>query len=191
MSEQEYDMVNPSFEGDMPRRFRATNEMVAAQDAWSSFSKHIYENLPRFAFTLQRASDGKLFDFMAEEKIKKGSVTFKITQLDSPSSEADATFKEALRHAQENKKMLGGMRRKRYQHVDEAGDDDDDDDDDDFEDAEDAYDRLRYQRLTRRSVPAYYVWYTPSRYTTVVPNFNFYAPTFDGFTPYVEIQLLH
>ena len=61
-------LVNPYIEGDFNKVYSGKTAQTAARNVWENLSKHITNNVPKFAFTLERVNDGELFHYMIQEK---------------------------------------------------------------------------------------------------------------------------
>ncbi|AYV82072.1 MAG: hypothetical protein Homavirus5_14 [Homavirus sp.] len=166
-----YKLVNPHIEGEFKSLFTEKSHFDAAQKSWEKLSSHFTNNIPLFAFTLERLKDNQLFHFTVKEDIKDNMVEYKITEIKPKLSvEEETQFKKTL------KNMEGGRSRKhRY----------DDDDDDDSSSTTEIYKKAKYNSMIRKSQPITWWWYTPTPYKLD----TFFVPTFAvPLTPYVEIQ---
>ncbi len=173
MSNSNYKFVNPHIEGDFKNLFSGKNHIDAARVAWEKLSTNFTNNLPKFAFTLEKVGDGKLYHFLVKEKINNGSVTYKINGIDLNSREVDR-LREKIGSLQK-----GGKRKR-----DRSDDDLDLDDDDELDDSDDMYNMIRYGK--RVSGPIKYWMYDPIAYARYMETF--YTPNFIvPITPYVEI----
>lgn len=76
-----YEMINPVIQGKLKTTFKATSDLDAANKAWSSVSKYISNNVPKFAFTLKNTKDGSLCHFSVEETKKGKEASFNISKL--------------------------------------------------------------------------------------------------------------
>jgi len=172
-----YELINPYIEGQFDRTFNGKTHIDAAQDAWESISEHITNNIPRFAFTLKKVSDGSLHHFQVTEKVNDDNVNYNVTKLNIKTSKKQQKQFDAYFDKFKNSKVMTGGQRKRRRYKD----DDDDDDDDEFDD-DDLYDELDFYRAINVQPPIYYWWYYPSWYHYD----HFFVPTFTG-TPYIDI----
>lgn len=175
MPGNQYRLINPVIEGKFNSVFTGKSELDVAEKAWSGMSKYFSNNVPKFAFTMERISDGKLCHFMVKED-KKGDedVDWKISEL----------------NLKKTKKQEEALRRKlnelRNQH---GGADKDDKDEDDSSsssfDLNKAYSKMRYNTLsTAYTMPFVYWGYTPWIYDLE----SFYMPIFvANMYPYVEV----
>ena len=67
MSNSNYKFVNPHIEGDFKNLFSGKNHIDAARIAWEKLSTNFTNNLPKFAFTLEKVGDGKLYHFLPSQ----------------------------------------------------------------------------------------------------------------------------
>lgn len=169
-----YTLVNPYIKGDFNCEFSGSSAIDAASECWSTLSEHFTNNLPKFAFTLQKG--GKLYHFNVKEDVdESGLVNFNIKELKNVSSNCESNFKNNLKSA---KSQSGGKKKKKK---------DDDDDSDSDSDEEKLYNRLRYERIKDSSNLIYYWWYYPNMYAYDV----YYVPTFTyPLTPYIEVSTI-
>jgi hypothetical protein len=176
-----YQLVNPHIEGSFKKLFSGGTPFDAAQNAWNNISKYITNNVPRFAFTLERTNDNKLFHFVVKEDITQGVVEYSLERLDLKIPKRAVTaFRTKLKTV---KKQYGGKK-----NDDEDEDDDDDDDDDDYKKDDDyeLYKRIKRQMRTSSSEITfwgYYPWY---------PIDSVFIPTFiPGISPINEYYIFH
>ncbi len=186
MSNSNYKFVNPHIEGDFKNLFSGKNHIDAARTAWEKLSANFTNNLPQFAFTLEKVGDGKLYHFLVKEKITNGSVTYKINGIELNPIEINR-LREKISVIQ-----LGGRRKKdkniKITKVEIDDDDDeldlDDEDELDDSDSDDMYNMIRYGK--RITGPIKYWMYDPIAYARFMETF--YTPNFIvPITPYVEI----
>ena len=145
-------------------------------------SKYVTNNVPSFAFTLEKTSDNSFHHFLIKEEINDDMVKYSITDY-KPKSGGEKKLRESLKKFDNNNQSGGEKKKKRYK---KRRYDDDDDDDDDFDDLDDVYDRVRRQKYLHQSQPILYWWYNPLAYQLN----NFYIPTFTHpLTPYVQVDL--
>ncbi|MBA42969.1 MAG: hypothetical protein CMF62_03040 [Magnetococcales bacterium] len=176
----------------MKNLFSGNTPEDAAQKTWNRLSSYINQNVPRFAFSLERINDKKKFHFMVKETIKGGSVNYSLESLSFSNSEKKLNkFLDKVEQFKLKEKQVGG-RRKRYE--DDDLDDDDlpdlddelpdlDDDDDDLDDDHKDMILQLYRTVSR---PINYWYYNP-----VVYGIDYiFMPTFTApLIPYVEIDL--
>ena len=171
-----YNLINPSIQGNLENTFSGTNQLDAAVDAWDSLSKYITNTVPRFAFTLENTNDGQLHHFLVKENLSGGnSATYKITELDLNMKPSDVkAFKARINKFK--KSQAGGKKRKDK--------DEKDDDDDSTTSSSEAYSALKLYKQATKPLPIHYWWYDP-----IVYRFDsFYVPTFvSPLTPYIEV----
>lgn len=182
-----YKLVNPMIEGTLQTEFEGNSTIEAAQTAWNTISKHIYDNVPKFAFTL-RDKDGKLHNFVINEvesatKNNGGKIKYKLASLGGVNKNIERAFKNKLVEVEQSRKQSGGVRHKRYNNLDEDSDEDSDEFDEDA-----LYKAIRYKRNINLAQPIVYWWYSPTLYKEYLKNF--YMPSFVQMTPYVEVELV-
>jgi len=173
-----YKLVNPNIKGNMNTTFDGNSHYNVAQKVWNELSSYFTNNVPKFAFTLQRTKDGKLFHFLVKEKIKNDEskmVDFEISELKIKNAEKNNNkLKNIIKELDENDKK-GGYR-------------DLDDDDDDFSYQLSPYQfnpyMLNHYQLNNQ--PIVWWWYDPIFYqleTCFIPTFVM------PLAPYVQLQL--
>ena len=171
-----YRFVNPHIEGEFKNLFTGKTPTNAADNAWNSLSEYIKGDIPKFAFTLERVSDKKLFSFIVKEKKvgnKNVDYSLKIIEKNPPKS----TIKKFKSKLALVKKQYGGNKSSSKRN---NNNDDDDEDDDDS-----SYIYKRMKHLLNRE-PIVYWWYSPWYYDIEY----FYMPNFLlPYTPYVQIDL--
>ncbi len=150
-----YELVNPYIIGGMKNSFSATDSKSAADNAWSSLSQYITNNVPKFAFTLRNINDGKLSHFLVKEKLNKDkSVDYSIKEL-----------KLKLNKEQENyitkniERIQNGGKKKDDSESDSSDSSSDSSDD---SDSDDIYKKIRY--FKNKNQPLNYLWYSPLIY---------------------------
>lgn len=171
----QYKLVNPYIDGKFNSKFTGKSETEVAEKAWNSMSKYFASNVPRFAFTMERLSDGKLCHFKVEEdKNDDEDVSYQISQMN-------------LKHSKkQNEQLRNKLQTVRKQH---GGADDDDDDDDSpyrIDRMEKLYSKLRYNTMSNSFLasPMIYWWYNPLVYDLE----SFYVPVFvPQVHPYMEV----
>lgn len=80
---ENYKLVNPYVKGSINLSAKGADEVQAAGRIWTNLSKNFEKNLPKFAFSIERVSDGKLYHFLVKETITNQDVNFKISELDN------------------------------------------------------------------------------------------------------------
>lgn len=184
----EYKLVNPYIEGKFKTIFSGNSQIDAAHNAWKSLSSYFMNNIPKFAFTLERVSDGKYHHFLVNEYInKKNVVNYKISEFNISNKKDEEVLRKKIELIHKNKNNnnnnnnISGGRQKRYE------DDEDEDDDEFLEDTDtDLYRRIKYQRMIQQAQPILYWFYVPYIYRVYLNTF--YVPTFiTPLTPYIEI----
>lgn len=179
-----YKLVNPCIGGNMNTIYSGKSHLDAAKNTWVNLSQYLTNSVPRFAFTLEKTSDGKLHHFLVSEKADAGKKTsYSISSLDiNLSSKQSNAFKndvkdiQAKLNAEDGDEQDGGDKKKhRYR-------DDDSSSDSELEDAI----RLMKYKVAQKAQPIYYWWYNPLVYNAV----DLYIPTFTvPLSPYVHINL--
>jgi hypothetical protein len=183
-------LVNPSIVGSANKSISASNEHDAASEAWNNLSQYITNNVPKFPFSIERTSDGKLFHFLVKEKRKAGSkvVDFSISPLSvklTKSQLAEIKGKIENIHTANDKVQSGG---KHKHHHDKDKKDSEDDSSSSSSSASDSSDSDVYNKMSifgyNTSYPIAYWWYSPTLYSLD----TVYIPTFTvPLTPYVEL----
>ncbi len=175
-----FKLVNPLIVGgDMNNTYSCGSQKEAAENAWKKLSKYISGSVPRFAFTIERTSDGKLYHYVVKEKVKGESVDFSIKELDLKLNKNQvAAFKEQILN------VTDSVQRGGKKHDDSSSSDDD-------SDSSEIYEKIKAMRA--KSLPFSYMWYNPVIYT--VESFgttvleSVYIPTFTvPVAPFFEIN---
>lgn len=174
-----YQLVNPYIEGEFEKSYSAKSPSECAEKVWDNLSGYLTGNVPKFAFTLQKESDGKLYHFLVKEKVKGDLVDYSISQLNLDLNK-DVLSNFSSRVEKINRmSQAGGKKSKKH----------DDDDSSSSEDLDELYNKVMAQRMKHQNQPILYWWYTPSLYEYVVGSV--FVPTFVvPLTPYVEIYPL-
>ena len=214
-----YRIVNPRIGGEFNDTVTAESAPIAAQKIWTSLSKYITNNVPRFVFTLQETGkNGKYHHFQVTESPQGRLANYTIKNLDpnlvskdqinlfrSEANRLDRKFDVVGANVYTDSGstkvgMVGGRhrscsRRRRMSisllNDNDDEDDDEDDDDDDDDDDNDPESELFYKRIRslNKPQPIVYWWYSPQLYS----NYNLssvYIPTFNPpLLPYVEVSL--
>lgn len=170
-----YKLVNPYIKGEFNTLFNEKSHLDAAKKCWENLSSHFTNNIPVFAFSMERVKDNKLHHFVVKESVKNNMVEYKISELDVNMSKKEENELRSQIKNVENDEMKGGKRR-RF---------DDDDDDDDTSSTTEAYYKYKYNQIVNRTnQPIVWWWYNPYPYRLR----TFFVPTFTvPLTPYVEI----
>lgn len=175
-----YTLINPSIEGNIVSTFSGKNQLDAAVDAWNGLSKYMTNNIPRFAFTLERNEDGKLHHFLVNEKLAgDGSASYKISELDVDMKPSDVkSFKNRINKFKQSKaqEQAGGKKHK------------DDDSSSSSSSSSEVFDVLRVYNYATKTYPIGYWWYDPLVYRLD----SVYIPTFvTPLTPYIEVATIN
>lgn len=164
----QYKLINPVMKGNMNTTVKAKDELAAANKMWQEMSQYFSNNVPKFAFSMEKASGG-VSHFMVKESLKNNdNASYEISELSINLSKANNNlFKERCGRAQN--KSVGG--KKKHNKDDESSSEDD------------IYDIIA-KKSASLVTPIHYVWYDPYIY-----NFDsVYFPTFvHPWTPYVEL----
>ena len=165
-----YKLVNPYIKGDFDSTFKASTPLKAADKCWTELSQYFTNNVPKFAFTLERTTDGKFFHFSINEKQTGSSVDYKIAEIKM--KEQDEKILRNKLDNMESGEMSGG----KHKHKD-------DDDSSSEYGMYSFYNHLR--NFHNYGMPFYYFWYSPLPYTYD----TCFIPTFRvPIVPYIEIQ---
>jgi hypothetical protein len=182
-----YNLVNPCIGGSIKTQYEAKSHMQAAKDAWEDFSQYLTNSVPKFAYTLERTSDGKLFHFSVNEKIGKNkNASFSINELNVGLSNSQLnSLKSDFNNMQNKLDGQFGGKKHRYD------DDNDkkhknDEEDDSSSSSSDLVNAIRLLKYKQQNQPIVYWWYNPLIYRTN----DLYIPTFiSQLSPYVHINL--
>ena len=194
-----YRLFNPYIKGEFKNLFSGKTPSDAAQTAWKELSSLFTNNVPRFAFSLERVSDNSLYHFLVKESIEDDMVDYEINELKVKATKKELDGIRASKKKFDNNMNGGGKggkskrkrkrrRKKKYEDDDDDDEDyyDDDDDSDSDEELEDLYDKIRMQKYLHQDQPIFYWWYNPLLYKID----SFYIPTFVApLSPYVEIAV--
>ena len=171
-----YILVNPHIEGSVDTKFKTRTVDEAANLAYDTVSKYFSNNLPKFAFTLQKAGSDNFYHFNVSEKINKNDkIKFEIKQNTSITNINGLV--KFIETSEEN--LTGGKHRsKKYR----LGEDDSSESSSDSSEEDYYY----YYKPVNRSLPITYWSYYPYVYNLR----QFYVPTFvPAISPYVYISL--
>ena len=187
MVKSQYKLVNPYIEGEMKTSFSALNNLDAAKEAWETLSKNFTNNLPKFAFTLQK-NDGSLSHYLVKETADRDTVNFSIEQIHPKLSKKKIDdFKKRIKNLETSKNKVGGENDEDKKHKRKGKHDDDDSSSScEGDDSDLFYEKLRYNLLKNRYSPIVYWSYTPYIYQLR----SFFMPTFlVPQTPFVHVHL--
>lgn len=174
-----FQLINPYIEGNLEKLYNGKNPLDAAEKLWSNLSTHITNNLPKFAFTMERTSDGKLFHFLVKENVKGGLVDFSIENIDVKLKKKDITQLKKKVEELQVRQSGGGKRKKSKKRSRKSDDDSSSESSDYYGKALDNY----------NNQPIVYWWYTPWLYETTVGSV--FVPTFTfPIVPYIELSNL-
>lgn len=196
-----YKLINPVIEGKLNTTFTAKSDLDAANKTWTSISKYISNNVPKFAFTLENTNDGTLSHFLVKEKLNGDkNASFNLSKLKIKSdSKKEKEFRSRI------VKQAGGKHRKH--NNDKRKDEDKDDEDDSSSTSSTSTSCSKssnvkifspfssmspYSAISSFSpyyqYPIEYWWYDPYYYSLD----SLFIPTFVyPLTPYVEITTLN
>lgn len=170
-------LINPYIEGSFKKIFTGNSAHDAATEAWNNLSKNFTNNVPKFAFTLEKLNGGTLHHYIVKEKIGNNKmVNYKLTEMDIKNkSEQIKNFKNNLKTIQN-----GGKKRREEEDDDESSSTSSDEDSESSE----IFQKIRLQKFLKRDSPIVYWWYDPMLYNMDY----FYMPTFvSTLSPYVAI----
>ena len=180
-----YNLVNPCIGGSLNTQYGGKSHLEAAKNAWEDFSQYLVNSVPKFAFTLERSSDGKLYHFTVNEKIGGGkNASYSITELDVNLTPKQLSSLKSDYNNMQNKLdgQLGGKKH-RYHDGDKKNEEDDSSSSSSDSDLANAIRLLKYKQQNQ---PIVYWWYNPLVYRTN----DLYIPTFiTPLSPYVHINL--
>lgn len=174
-----YKLINPVIEGDLKLNFKGKSDLDAANKAWSNISKYISNNVPQFAFTLEKKG-GKLCHFSVKEKRNGKEASFNISELN-----LDLDDRKEKEFKQRISKQAGGKKRRKKRK----------DDDDDSSSSSDELNGLispwsatgLYSPYNTSVLPITHWWYDPYVYSLE----SLYIPTFVyPLAPYIEVSTI-
>ena len=107
-----FELVNPYVVGTMKKTFNVENSSEADSQAWNNLSKHVVNNVPKFAFTIKKISDNKLYHYVVKEKLGKNKeVSFSIKELKlNLSSSESSKFLSRVNQFDNSGKLTGGKK---------------------------------------------------------------------------------
>jgi len=176
----QYKLINPYIKGTFDNNFEGDSADEVALKCWNKLSSHFANNVPKFGFTLQRVSDGKLSHYKVTEG-KKGKTVEYVIKKATVDKKDEETLEKQVKDIEDNK-MKGGKRRKHHRHLN---------DDDDDSSSSSSYDIYKYGKYSYK-YPISWFWYNPQlyRYPSVyIPSFNIPSTVSSSWYPYVEVQL--
>ena len=189
-----YELVNPYIVGGMKKTFNTADSHEAANEAWGNLSKYVTNNVPKFAFTIRKVSDGKLYHYLVKEKLTKNkAVDFSIKELKLNLTPAEeVAFTNHIQKVEDSAsgKLVGGKKHKHKHRKDDSSESDSDPDyDSDSSSSDDEiYDKIRNFR--NKNQPLNYLWYSPIIYNKDGNVTSVYVPSFTyPIIPYVELNL--
>lgn len=175
-----YKLINPLIIGDYNTEFKADNANLAAEQTWSSISKHMTGNVPKFGFTILDNKTNKLYHYLVKEKINKEKiVNYFIKPIKSKLNDVEETkFYNYITNLKSKfNEQKGGKSKKRYKKYESSSSSDSDSSDSD---------KLNF--YNSRKYPFYYWWYNPIIYDNKLNSI--YIPTFTlPFYPYIELNM--
>jgi hypothetical protein len=178
-----FELVNPYIIGGMKKTFNSSSSSEAADEAWGKLSKYITNNVPKFAFTLKRINDGKLYHYLVKEKVAKNKlVNYSIKEMSIDlSKEEESNF---IKHIDKLESQLGGKKKEK----DEDDDDSDSSSESSDSDDDDLIKRVRY--FKNKNQPLNYLWYSPIIYNKDGSLTSVYLPSFTyPIVPYLELSM--
>ena len=173
-----FKIVNPHIEGTFNTEINASSSHDAAEQFWVQLSKHITNDTPRFAFTLQ-SGEGDFNHYMVREKKNADEVSYVIDSLAIKNEKALNEFKNKLKTFET---MEGGKHHHKKSKKSKKSKKYDDSSSSDFE--EDDYFERYYRNAFKPTQVVSYWWYTPYIYGLK----DIFIPTFKlPLLPYVNI----
>ncbi len=176
-----YRLINPVIKGEFSVSFSGKSGIEAASNAWSSLSSYITNDVPKFAFTMEKESDGSLHHFLLKESSSgKGDANYEITELDLKLKPQDEKkFRKKISDSASDPKEMSGGKHKKHHH-----DSKDDDSSSSSSSSSSVYSALSLYKNRMRSLPISYWWYDPFVYNVE----SVFIPTFVvPINPYIEI----
>ena len=175
-------LVNPVVLGSAKTSFNTSSPSNAAKMTWESLSSHMVNSNPKFAFTLQNTSDGKLFHFLVKEKVTNKKVDYTIDQLSLSLNKKDE--EGLINHASKiMDEQEGGADDKKKKS-------DSSDSDSDSSSTESVYEKIKMMKNRNTLGPITYWWYYPYFYRVDSYVDSVYIPTFQyPIAPYVELHV--
>jgi hypothetical protein len=188
-----YKLINPHIDGSINVDFKGKTNMDAANEAWGTISNNLTNNVPKFAFSLEKTNDGSLHHFIVSEMVGGNKdVNFAIDELKLEMTPIqDQVFKKFISESAEKREAIqaGGSKKRRYKKHDDSSSDDSDSDSDSDSSSEEKqlYKNLKKMKMNSNSPkPITYWWYNPTLYQLN----NLYVPTFKyPSSPYVQLNL--
>ena len=177
-----YNLVNPYIEGDFEKTYSAQKPLDAAEKVWGKLSGYMTGSVPKFAFTLERSTDKKLFNFLVKEKVKSNVVDYSLTEVTEASNkETVKQFKSKLVQLRKSSQQGGASKKKNK--------DDDSDSDSDSDSESELFTKILQHKYKHMNQPILYWWYTPTLYQPYMSSV--FMPTFVvPLSPYVEFNTL-
>ncbi len=150
-----FELVNPYVVGTMKKTFNVESSGEAASQAWGNLSKHVVNNVPKFAFTIKRISDNKLYHYVVKEKLEKNKeVSFSIKELKLNLSSSESSKFLSRVNQFESGKLSGGSKK------DDSSSSDSDSDSD--SDTDEIIRKIRH--FKNKNQPLSFLWYNPIMY---------------------------
>ncbi|ARF11001.1 hypothetical protein Hokovirus_3_274 [Hokovirus HKV1] len=165
-----FTLVNPYIEGSFEKSYKAKSALEAANNCWSSLSKHLVNHVPQFAFTMKNTKTGGYSHFhVKEHKNKKDKIKYTLEEIQDQNINSKDLDLHLNKNQEHNKNLIGGRNR----HWD------DDSSDDSFDD----YYKYKRYPLTPLMPISYWSYY-PACYRIDY----LYIPTFIApIAPYINI----
>lgn len=173
-----YVLVNPYIEGSFETEYKASSADEAANMAYENLSKFFSNNIPKFAFTIQKGGSDKFYHYNVNEKINgDDKIKFEL-QRNTSITNIDGLLKFIEKNDEEH--AGGGKYSKHYYKY---KDDSSDSSDSSSSESEDYY---YYYKPVNRPMPITYWSYYPYVYNIR----KLYVPTFiPSILPYVYITI--
>ena len=174
-----FELVNPYVIGTMKKTFNVESSGEAASQAWSNLSKHAVNNVPKFAFTIKKISDNKLYHYVVKEKLGKNKeVSFSIKELKlNLSSSENSKFLAKVNQLDNSGKLSGGSKKKNDSPSSSSSDSSSDSDSDSDSDTDEVIRKIRY--FKNKNQPLSFLWYNPVMYNKDGNLASVYIPSWN------------
>ena len=189
-----YKLINPHIDGSLNVDYKAKNSIDAAHKIWQAISENLSNNVPKFAFSLEKTNDGSLHHFIVSEMIGGNKdVNYSIDELSLDMTNIQETvFKQFVKESAKKREAIqnGGRRRRFYHDIDfdDLDDSSSSSSSSSLSEEKELYHKLKYMK---QEADAYkptkkitYWWYNP----TIYKLNNLYIPTFISSSPYVQLN---
>ncbi len=169
-----FELVNPYVVGTMKKTFNVESSNEAASQAWNNLSKHVVNNVPKFAFTIKKISDNKLYHYVVKEKLGKNKeVSFSIKELKlNLSSSESSKFLSRVNQFDNSGKLTGGKK-----DDSSSSDSSDSSDSDSDSDTDEVIRKIRH--FKNRNQPLSFLYYNPVVYNKDGNLASVYIPSWN------------